>query len=179
QGPAGAQGATGAPGREGERGPAGESGSGGDSVTLSTLKEEVGPGKRVPAYNELGPGGEEGIEASVATCPSGEHAISGGTNVLPGAVAALLSVRSKEGGSWIVAVVNASTFKEGVVQAIAYCATSGEAVAASTPGRAHARAMAEAKKLDGKTPGARASGSGGGLDAEMTTVPGIGRPVAA
>ncbi len=176
QGSAGAQGATGAPGREGERGPAGESGSGGGSVTLSTLKEEVGPGKRVPAYNELGPGGEEGIEASVATCPSGEHAISGGTNVLPGAVAALLSVRSKEGGSWIVAVVNASTFKEGVVQAIAYCATSGEAVATSTPGRACDGGSQEA---DGKTPGARASGSGGGLDAEMTTVPGIGRPVAA
>jgi len=144
-GETGPVGPAGPAGRNGEEGPPGKDGSG--SVTLSSLKEVTGAEERVPAYNELGPGGEEGAEASVATCPSGEHAISGGTDVFPGAVAAMLSVRSRDGGSWIVAVFNASTFKEGFVQAIAYCAASGEAVAASAPGRAHASAVAEAKQL--------------------------------
>jgi hypothetical protein len=159
-GPQGPAGATGAPGRIGERGPEGPAGGG--SGGLSTLKEVEGPEKRVPAYNEVGAGDEEGIEASVATCPSGEHAVSGGNNVFGAAVFAIASLRSKDGSSWIVAVANDSTFNEGFVQAIAYCAISGEAVAASVPGTAHARATAEAKKvmarLQARVRAARAEG---------------------
>jgi hypothetical protein len=142
----GAQGAPGPMGPQGEMGPQGPPGTGG-SGTLSTLKEVEGPENRVPAYNEVGPGGEEGVEGSVATCPSGQHAVSGGTDVFPGGVAAMLSVRSLNGSSWIVAVANATTFNKGFVQAIAYCATSGDAVAASPPRRARIQAMAQAKKL--------------------------------
>ncbi|HEY3970916.1 MAG TPA: hypothetical protein VGL79_05905 [Solirubrobacteraceae bacterium] len=144
-GPQGPAGAIGVPGKMGERGPEGPAGGG--SGTLSTLKEVEGPKKRVPAYNEVGTGGEEGIEASVATCPSGEHAVSGGSNIFGAAVFAIASIRSKDDSSWIVAVANDSTFNKGFVQATAYCATSGEAVAASVPGAAHAWAMAEAKKV--------------------------------
>jgi hypothetical protein len=149
-GPVGPQGAQGPPGQQGPRGERGPEGPSAGSVTLSTLTEEVGPSNRVPAYNELGPAEEEGVEASVVTCPSGEHAVSGGSNIFAGVVAATLSVRSEDGRSWIVAVANASTFKEGEVQAVAYCAQTGQAVAASTPRSAHARALAQATRLMAK-----------------------------
>jgi len=152
-GPAGAQGPAGPAGAQGPaglQGPAGTQGQPGPS-NLSKLTEVLGPENRVPAYNEVGPGGETGVEASVATCPTGERIVSGGSNSFAGVVAGALSVPSEDHSSWIVVVANDSTYAEGVVQAIAYCAGSGQAVAASVPRAAHARAVREAGRLLAKT----------------------------
>jgi hypothetical protein len=142
QGPAGP---TGAPGEMGERGPEGPPGGG--SSELSALTLEQGTETRVPAYDEEGPGGEEGIAGSAATCPAGDHVVSGGSNVFAGVVAGVISVPSEDHDSWIVVVANDSTYTKGVVQAIAYCAGAGEAVAASAPQAAHQRALKEAARL--------------------------------
>jgi len=143
RGEAGAQGTAGPPGPQG---PAGAQGPPGPS-NLSKLTEMLGPENRVPAYNEVGPGGEEGVEASVATCPLGQHVVSGGSDVFAGIVAGALSVPSEDHSSWIVVVANDSGYTNGVVQAIAYCAGAGQAVAASTPRAAHARALRQADRL--------------------------------
>lgn len=145
QGQAGPQGSQGPPGQQGPEGPPGSG-----SAALSTMSEKVAAPKRVPASNELGAGGGEGIEASAVTCPSGEHAVSGGSNVYAGVVAGMLSVRSNDGKSWIVIVANSSSYSGGEVQAIAYCAQTGEAVSASAPRSAHARALAQAAQLMAK-----------------------------
>lgn len=148
-GPAGPMGPAGPAGRDGLRGERGPEGPAG-LVALSTMSEKVAVPKRVPAYNELGPAGVEGIEGSVITCPSGEHAVSGGSNVYAGVVAGMLSRRSEDGRSWIVVVANGSNYTEGEVQAGAYCAQAGEAVSASAPGSAHARALAQEARLMAK-----------------------------
>jgi hypothetical protein len=101
----------------------------------------------VPAYNEDGPEGEEGVEGSVATCPVGDHVVSGGSDVFAGIVEGALSVPSEDHDSWIVVVANDSTYDKGVVQALAYCAVAGKAVAASAPHAAHARAVKQAGRL--------------------------------
>jgi hypothetical protein len=104
----------------------------------------------VPAYDEDGPEGEEGVEGSVATCPAGEHVVSGGSDVFAGIVEGEISLPSKDHDSWIVVVANDSTYTKGVVQALAYCATTGEAVAAGNPRAARARAVKEAHQLVAK-----------------------------
>lgn len=144
----GPMGATGAPGRMGERGPEGPAGGG--SSDLSALTLEEGPTNVVPAYDEDGPGGYEGIAGSTASCPTGDHVVSGGSDVFAGIVAGVISVPSEDHDSWIVVVANDSTDAKGVVQAIAYCAEAGEAVAASTPQAAHQRALKEAARLAAK-----------------------------
>jgi hypothetical protein len=101
----------------------------------------------VPAYDEDGPGGYEGIAGSAATCPAGDHVVSGGSDVFAGVVAGVISVPSEDHDSWIVVVANDSTDANGVVQAIAYCAEAGEAVAASAPQAARQRALKEASRL--------------------------------
>jgi hypothetical protein len=140
----GPMGSTGAPGEVGERGPEGQTGG---SSNPSVLTLEEGTESRVPAYDEDGPGGEEGIAGSIATCPTGDHVVSGGSSVFAGVVAGVISVPSKDHDSWIVVVANSSTYANGVVQAIAYCSGAGEAVAASVPQAAHARAIKEADRL--------------------------------
>lgn len=141
-GPAGPAGSVGPQGPVGPPGPAG-SGTGAGSA-LTTVE---GPDHTVPAYNEKGAGGFEGIESSVATCPSGERVVSGGANVFAGVVAGEVSVASENRSSWIVVVANDSTFKEGEVEATAYCAGSGQAVAAARPHVARSQALAQAGKL--------------------------------
>ncbi len=143
QGPAGSQGQVGPAGARGERGLEGPAGSGG----LSSLMLVEGPENKVPAYGEVGPEGEQGVEGSVATCPSGDHVVSGGSDIFAGIVAGALSVPSEDHDSWIVVVANDSTYTGGVVQAIAYCAGAGKAVAASAPHAAHALAVKEAGRL--------------------------------
>lgn len=150
-GPVGLVGPQGPAGPRGIQGPPGEHGSGGSgSIGLSSLTLEEGGENRVPAYNEAGPGGETGVEGSIATCPSGERVVSGGSDVFAGIVAGVLSVPSEDHQSWIVVVANDSTYTKGVVQAIAYCAASGDAVAASDLAQAHARAVREAGRLRAK-----------------------------
>lgn len=135
QGPAGAQGA---PGPQGPAGP----------TVLSALTIQEGPENRVPADNELGPSGFEGIEGSAATCPVGDHVVSGGSNVFAGVVSGMFSGPSEDHRSWIVVVANGSTFANGEVQAVAYCAGAGKAIAAVRDHRAaHAFALKEATRL--------------------------------
>jgi hypothetical protein len=148
-GPAGAKGLTGSNGERGLTGLTGERGPAGPS-NLSTLTLEEGPENRVPAYNEVGPGGDTGVEGSVATCPAGQHVVSGGSDIFAGVVEGAISVPSEDHDSWIVAVANDSTDADGVVQAIAYCAGAGEAVAARVPSAAHTRAVKEADRLVAK-----------------------------
>jgi hypothetical protein len=143
----GPQGPTGAAGPRGEAGERGAEGPAGGSSDLSALTLVEGPENKVPAYGEVGPGGDKGIEASVATCSSGDHVVSGGSDIFAGIVAGALSAPSEDHDSWIVVVANDSTYTGGVVQAIAYCASTGEAVAASAPHAAHARAVKEADRL--------------------------------
>lgn len=154
-GPTGSQGSTGTTGFQGPMGPAGPQGEVGErgpegsagSGDPSSLTLVEGPENKVPAYGEVGPGGEKGVEGSVATCPSGDHVVSGGSDVFAGIVAGALSVPSEDHDSWIALVANDSTYTGGVVQAIAYCASAGRAVAASVPHFAHARAVKEAGRL--------------------------------
>jgi hypothetical protein len=142
-------GATGPQGPSGAQGPVGPAGAQGlpGSSNLSALSLVEGPENRVPAYNEDGPEGDEGVEGSVATCPTGDHVLSGGSDVFAGIVEGEISVPSEDHDSWIVVVANDSTYTKGVVQALAYCANAGSAVAASAPHTAHLHAVKEADRL--------------------------------
>jgi hypothetical protein len=146
-GRAGAQGPAGAPGLQGPQGPQGPAGP----AVLSALTLQEGPENRVPADNELGPSGFEGIEGSAATCPAGDHVVSGGSNVYAGIVSGMLSVPSEDHRSWIVVVANGSTFANGEVEALAYCAGAGNAIAAArNPRGPHALALKETARLMAK-----------------------------
>jgi hypothetical protein len=146
-GPTGPQGPTGQVGARGEVGERGPEGPAGGLNDLSTLTLEEGPENRVPAYDEEGPEGETGVEGSIATCPAGQHVVSGGSDVFAGVVEGEVSTPSKDHSSWIVVVANDSTYTKGIVQAIAYCAGEGHAVAARVPSAAHARAVKEAGRF--------------------------------
>ncbi len=145
-GPAGATGPAGPAGPAGQTGPTGATGPTGPT-NLSGLTVVLGPKNRVPAYNELGPSGFEGIEGSTATCPSGDRAVSGGFDEYAGLVSGSFSEASENRSSWVVGIANDSTFTEGFVRAVAYCAGSGQAVAASAPTQARARAAAQENVL--------------------------------
>jgi hypothetical protein len=124
----GAQGLQGAPGAQGAQGPAGP-------VAISTLARADGPQTPVGAN-----GSATDIAASVATCPSGQKVVSGGSDSFTGGIGAYGSIPSTDRNSWIVMVYNTSAYGGGYVQAFANCATSGQAVAArrtaATPSRA-------------------------------------------
>jgi hypothetical protein len=126
QGPAGAAGPT---GPQGSQGPAG-------SNALSGLTPVTGPQTTIAS-------GKAG--SSVATCPAGQHAVSGGgfTDNLDGLDA---SEMSSDHLSWIVLAGNSSSVSA-IIEAFAYCATAGQAIAARTNAAAHARAVREANAL--------------------------------
>jgi amino acid transporter len=83
----------------------------------------------------------------VATCPSGDRVVSGGIYMYAGYVAGDFSEASENGSSWIVGVSNESTYASGFVQATAYCAGAGQAVAASRTTLGHTQAVAQSKVL--------------------------------
>jgi hypothetical protein len=147
QGTAGAHGATGPQGSVGATGPQGKEGSAGalSALTFVPGNEAVLPGKK-----EKGPIlEEEGIEASAAVCPKGSHVVSGGVNVYAGkngAITGELSVPSETHEAWIVIAANGGEEK-GEVQALAYCAASGKAIAASRHSDPIALLRAEKKRL--------------------------------
>jgi hypothetical protein len=145
----GKNGASGAQGPQGPAGPPGPAGAQGASgvASLSGLTLVEGEVERVPAEKELGPEEIEGAEGSVATCPPGDNVVSGGSDIFTGVVAATLSVPSEDHHSWIIVVANASTFNQGEVVALAYCAGAGKAIAARSPGAAHLRARKEKTRL--------------------------------
>ena len=146
QGAAGPQGAVGPQGKEGPAGPQGKEGPAGPT-NLSSLTEVVGSANRVPAYDETGPGGYEGVESSIATCPAGDNVVSGGSDVFAGVVAGEYSIASENHDSWIVVVANDSTYTGGEVKAYAYCAKAGQAVAATAPRAAGNAVVAQADVL--------------------------------
>jgi hypothetical protein len=128
-GPAGAQGATGSPGPQGPAGP----------VNLSPLTIVRAPDLLVPPQREA---------TSVATCPSGSHVVSGGG--WTGVALQIYGEMSEDHQSWIILVFNANSPGSKIetnVEAIAYCALDGQAVAASTPAAAHARALRQAHRM--------------------------------
>jgi hypothetical protein len=126
-GPAGTAGPAGTPGPQGPAGPS----------NLSGLIEVEGPKNAVPA---------EHVGSSVATCPAGDHAVSGGDSLIVARDGGSASQRSEDHQSWFVVVGNSSPV-QGTVQAFAYCAGAGDAVAARTNTVAHERAVRQADRL--------------------------------
>lgn len=130
-GPAGPSGAAGSPGPPGVQGPKGEAGPGNLSAltTVRALDLKVSPGKEA---------------SSVATCPAGMHAVGGGE--YSGFAIRNGAELSEDHQSWIVLVTNLSGVETNL-EAIAYCAKAGQAIAASAPGAAHTRALKQADQL--------------------------------
>ncbi len=122
RGPAGAAGPAGTPGAAGAAGPKGAEGPAGPT-RLSTLTEVEGPQEPL---SEI-----QNTNLSVAECPSGESAISGGAYTSePDHLTGSYATGSMTG--WVAeGAVNSPTSEErGFVLAWAYCAKSGQAVAA-------------------------------------------------
>jgi hypothetical protein len=127
-GPAGPVGPAGSPGPAGPQGPAGP-------VNLSGLTIVAGESKSVP---------KESVGTSVATCPAGSHAVSGGGyNGLAFLVASGMETDHR---SWFIVVAN-ETLISTHAEAVVYCAGAGQAVAASAPGAAHKRAVEKAEAV--------------------------------
>lgn len=132
-----AQGTPGATGPQGPAGPTGPQGPAGPS-NVSGLTEVQGPKNSVAAG---------GVATSVATCPTGQHAVSGGSYVYAGTMSGEASEASEGRTSWFVIVANTSSYGGGWVEAIAYCAGSGQAVAARSNTAAHERAVQQANRI--------------------------------
>lgn len=138
RGTRGPEGAAGAPGPAGAVGPQGPPGP----VATSTLTRVDGPDVPVGAF---GSGNE--VQASMAVCPAGQKAISGGVDTFTGGLGAITSQASTDRSTWFVVVANESSYGGGDVKAIAYCAGSGQAVTASkSAGRISASARAEVRR---------------------------------
>jgi hypothetical protein len=140
QGSAGAVGRTGPAGPAGSVGPQGPAGTAGPQgpagpTNLSSLTIVAGESKSVP---------KESVGTSVATCPAGSHVVSGGGyNGLAFLVASGMETNHQ---SWLVVAANETTISTHL-EAIAYCAVTGQAVSASSPRVAHMRAVKQADVL--------------------------------
>jgi hypothetical protein len=84
---------------------------------------------------------KESVGVSVATCPSGSHAISGGG--YNGLALLVASEMETDHQSWFIVATN-ETLISTHLEAVVYCASAGQAVAASAPGAAHRRAVEQA-----------------------------------
>jgi hypothetical protein len=124
----GAQGPTGARGPTGAQGPQGTTGPQGPAAQLSLLTAVGGPTTTVCASTMAC-----STASSVATCPTGTRVVSGGILEQTGADGGLESLASSDRTAWITAVANVGP-ATGAVQAVAYCASTGQAVAASARG---------------------------------------------
>lgn len=130
-GPAGTAGTAGPAGPEGPQGPAGPAGP----VNLSGLTIVAGESKSVP---------KESVGTSVATCPNGSHAVSGGG--YNGLASLAASGMETDHQSWVIVVDNETSISTHV-EAVVYCAGAGQAVAASVPSAAHERAVEKAHAI--------------------------------
>jgi hypothetical protein len=132
EGPAGKEGAVGKEGPAGKEGAVGKEGPAGPT-TVATLK--MTSGGLVETVERRAGIIKLYIAESVAKCPAGTHAISGGSTVEePDKADKESSYATEENGvltGWEVYVEY--TEKVGRVEAIAYCATAGDAVQASKP----------------------------------------------
>jgi hypothetical protein len=118
QGPAGPAGSAGPQGPQGPPGP----------TNLATLQTANGPTSYVAPLD---------VGSSEAVCPTGTKAVSGGGAVISGAGDGMaVSQATSDRHSWFVIAVNNSSSTTETIQAVAYCATTGSAVAASSH-RAH------------------------------------------
>jgi len=136
-GPAGPQGRGGPQGLEGPTGPSGATGAQGlpGPSELSALAIVRGAVSKVSNL-ETG--------TTTATCPAGSHVISGSSYT--GLATRAYEVMSEDHQSWIVGVVNVSGVNVDI-QAFAYCARAGQAVAASVPSAAQVGTVREANAL--------------------------------
>jgi hypothetical protein len=135
----GARGATGPAGPVGAQGPAGPTGPTGPPgpTILSPLTTVRAPVIKVHNKDEA---------TSIATCPAGSRVVSGAQYT--GFAIDNGSEMSEDHESWIVVVFNNAGIETNL-EAIAYCAGAGQAVAASagTRAAAHARALRQARAL--------------------------------
>lgn len=115
RGPQGEPGVDGVPGPQGPQGPPGP-------VNLATLQTANGATDYVAPLD---------VGSSEAVCPSGTKAVSGGGAVISGAGDGMaVSQATSDRHSWFVIAVNNSSSTTETIQAVAYCATAGGAVAA-------------------------------------------------
>ena len=123
-------------GREGVPGPAGPMGPQGPAgpVALSGITEVVGPKELI---------GEE-VGSSLALCPAGTHAVSGGGAAITLDGMGASEMTASHQGWFVVAI---GTSFNSTVQAVAYCAGVGQAVAASRP-RADAATLEQIRGLE-------------------------------
>lgn len=133
-GPKGPQGPQGPQGPTGTQGPAGPS-------SIATVTEVDGPSNSIPAGD---------ADSSIATCPAGQRVISGGGAAITDAGDGLAASESSvDEQSWFVVAANTGA-ATGSIQAIAFCAPSGQAVATGAAGeRARDEADAIVERLDG------------------------------
>jgi hypothetical protein len=131
QGRSGPKGATGPAGAAGSQGPAGPS-------NLSSLTLVNGPEEPVATGPSVG--------SASATCPAGQHAVSGGGAIISEEGHLTATVPSADHQSWLVVGVNLGV---GVAKIKAYvnCAATGAAVAARSNAQARASAAREARSL--------------------------------
>ena len=114
----GNRGATGPQGLAGPAGPTGAQGPAGPS-TVSAI---------TPVFGSLVvPPGQ--VDGGFVSCPSGSRAVSGGFFTDSGTV--FLSEATDDRTGWLVAVDNTASTTEANLEAAAYCAGAGQAVAAS------------------------------------------------
>jgi len=127
-------------GIQGPRGPQGSAGPAGPSVlsaltTIDGFKVLIFP-------HEVG--------SSIATCPAGAHAVSGGGSAITGQANGLaVSMMSADHGNWFTVVGNTSAVT-GETQAVVYCSTAGQAVTSSVENAPSARTVREVKALEAK-----------------------------
>ncbi|HTA15751.1 MAG TPA: collagen-like protein [Solirubrobacteraceae bacterium] len=136
----GPQGAAGAPGPVGPQGPVGSQGQTGAQgppglTSLSALTIVKGESKSIPS---------ETVGSSTATCPAGSHAISGGGYT--GLANVADSEMSADHQSWFLIVAN-ETLISTHLEAIVYCAGTGQAVAARAPKAARASVSRQVDQL--------------------------------
>jgi hypothetical protein len=116
RGPQGDRGPTGA---TGPAGPAGAQGPPGPS-TLSTLS---------PVFGSITIAADD-FDGGTVACPSGQRVVSGGFFVDGNDVEVFLSEANDDRTGWVVAADNLGSANPAELEGVAYCAGSGQAVAA-------------------------------------------------
>jgi hypothetical protein len=115
----GPQGDRGPTGPAGPAGPAGAQGPPGPS-TLSTLS---------PAFGSVTIAADD-FDGGTVVCPSGKRVVSGGFFVDGNDVEVFLSEANDDRTGWVVAADNLGSANPADLEVVAYCAGSGQAVAA-------------------------------------------------
>jgi collagen triple helix repeat protein len=128
-GPQGKEGATGKEGTPGKEGPAGKEGKEGPPASLTKLEEVRGPEEEVEPEEE---------NFSIAECPTGSSAVSGGffeEGPAPSKQFSEAFTEEVEGEiihGWIYGTANPSSTEFQQIEAIAYCAAEGKAITTAT-----------------------------------------------